>query len=182
MIRQKWIGRVFHISRLWIICGLFTSCIQPKQVFKGAFNDQLHYNYSYFNYTNVSSGRGAHQSKSQTKSCRVFQTDIWARKNHILEKIVRYSCSDLTPFKMVLIYNEKGKMTGQQYFLSVTDNNFTMPLSEDEKSLFVEISKRQMPGEYGSYAQINGFRPATPADSIETLPYLKDVAISKLIQ
>jgi hypothetical protein len=181
MIRRNLALPVLYVGYFLLIVESLMSCIQMKSISKGVFNDQSLYNYSYFVYSAVSPGRRDQNAKIKMKSCRVYLADIRTKQNRILEKIVCYSCSDQAPFKIVLDYNAKEKMTGKSYFLSVTDSNYTIPVTFEEKLLFLEMGKRQMPGDYADYPLISGFRPATPADSIETLPFLKDVAKGKLM-
>jgi hypothetical protein len=172
---------VMYAGFFFLVCEFFMSCIQMRSISKGVLNDQLKYHYSYFVYSKVSSGNQNKNAKIKMVSCRVYLADIRSERNRILEKIVCYSCSHQTPFKIILDYNEKGKMTGTNYFLSVTDSNYTVPISVEEKLLFLEMSKRQMPGNYADYTFISGFRMATPADSIEALPFLKDVVKGKVM-
>ena len=47
---------------------------------------------------------------------------------------------------------------------------YSLPVSSDEKLLFLEMGTRQLPGDCAEYIQIRGFRPAIPSDSIEVLP------------
>jgi hypothetical protein len=180
MIRRNLLLTVLYAGCLLLMCGSLVSCIQMNSISKGVINDQLRYNYSYFVYSKVSPGGQDKNAKIKMKSCRVYLADIRSERNRILEKIICYSCSHQAPFKIILDYNEKGKMTGENYFLSTTDSNYTVPVSAEEKFLFLEISKRQMPG-VPDYTLINGFRPATPADSIEALPFLKDVVKGKVM-
>jgi hypothetical protein len=180
MIRRNLPQTVLYAGYLLLMCGSFVSCIQMRSISKGVINDQTRYNYSYFVYSKVSSDSQDKNSKIKMASCRVYLADIRNERNRILEKIVHYSCSYQAPFKIILDYNEKGKITGENFFLSVTDSNYTIPVSAEEKFLFLEISKHQMPG-VPDYTLINGFRPATPADSIEALPFLKDVVKGKVM-
>ncbi len=181
MIRKNLTQKVLYTGYFFLICESLLSCIQMKSISKGTFNDQLRYHYSYFVYSKVSSGSQGQKAKIKRESCRVYMADIRNERNRILEKIVFYSCSGKVPFKIILDYNAKGKMTGGNYFLSVTDSNYSIPVSIEEKLLFVEISKHQMPGDYVDYTLISGFRLAAPADSIESLPFLKDVAKGRVM-
>ncbi|MFP5042890.1 hypothetical protein [Parasediminibacterium sp. JCM 36343] len=153
--------KIIYPGFISILLLTFASCMDIKSVSKGALakND---YTYSYFKFYK----KGGHL-------CTVYDGQIEDKKEVAKEKIVYYSCLSQTPFKVVYTLNENKSLTVTGNFVAVTDSSFAIAATEEEKQLFAIMASHKMPGDYGNYADIKGFRIPTKEDNIDELPFLK---------
>lgn len=108
------------------------------------------------------------------RNCSEFFGVIRERKK-VLESVLYYNCSSLSPVKVIYNYDDKGKMKSKQYFISVNDDKFQFQITKDEKHLFHIIDNKNQKGNYKNYSSINGFRKATETDSIFLIPALSKI-------
>src|SRR5215831_9575374 len=158
---------IFFIS--FVLIASLTSCTTIKSPSKGKLTEDKSYYYAYFEYS------GKVHNESGVKKCKVFLSHIRDKDRHIQEKIVYWNCSSLPPIKILYNRDNSGKELNRDYFIAMTNNDFTIPVSDEEIKLFQILAKEARENDYGYYSNIKGFRPATSKDSVEHLPHLKDV-------
>ena len=68
--------------------------------------------------------------------CKAFYYNIYQNKILIEQFVVEIECKSCEPTMHIFNRNNKGKLTGINSYVAVTDDNYTIPLNEWDKRAF----------------------------------------------
>ena len=131
----------------------------------------------------LTSGNFSKDEKYQVNSyygccgCEAKYFLIDSGKRKIEQVIYSYNCSGIgSPTKFVFNYNRKGKIIGCDRYVATTSNDFTIPLSDYEKKLFLTVDTSNiMKANYTltKFSEIRGFRKPIDKEIAHSFPLIK---------